>query len=157
MAKLPSVIEYYKQHVETGVDLSSTPKRCCPFHKEDTPSFSYNTQTKRWRCFGACKAGGDVIDLHKLNYKFKTKEEAKRSLSIMYGVNPDKIEMPDVEQYLTVDPSKVNYEIVYQKCLTQANCVDRWIELDRIMSKYPVETVDLELLLKKWESERNGI
>ena len=32
----------------------------CPFHKENSPSFSVDTNTGQWFCFG-CKAGGDVI------------------------------------------------------------------------------------------------
>lgn len=38
-------------------------KGCCPMHSERTPSFIVNTDTQKWRCFGACATGGDVIDL----------------------------------------------------------------------------------------------
>jgi hypothetical protein len=34
----------------------------CPLHDERTPSFVV-TPGRGWRCFGACDAGGDVIDL----------------------------------------------------------------------------------------------
>ncbi|MBL8095249.1 MAG: hypothetical protein JNL73_13860 [Anaerolineales bacterium] len=37
---------------------------CCPFHAEKTPSFKIRVdRPTRWRCFGACAAGGDAIDL----------------------------------------------------------------------------------------------
>ena len=38
---------------------------CCPLHKERTPSFYVYTggQRPRWKCYGACAAGGDAIDL----------------------------------------------------------------------------------------------
>ena len=35
----------------------------CPLHQERTPSFYVYEDSKRWHCFGACGAGGDVIDL----------------------------------------------------------------------------------------------
>ncbi len=35
---------------------------CCPFHAEKTPSFGVNTDNNTWRCFGACSAGGTIID-----------------------------------------------------------------------------------------------
>jgi len=37
----------------------------CPMHQERTPSFYVFVDHQRWRCFGACAAGGDVIDLAK--------------------------------------------------------------------------------------------
>jgi hypothetical protein len=33
----------------------------CPFHLEDTPSFSVSSEKQMYFCFG-CKAGGDIID-----------------------------------------------------------------------------------------------
>ena len=35
----------------------------CPLHDERTASFYVYEDTQRWRCFGACATGGDVIDL----------------------------------------------------------------------------------------------
>lgn len=34
---------------------------CCPFHKENTPSFKVDNTRRRYKCFG-CPAGGDAID-----------------------------------------------------------------------------------------------
>ena len=34
----------------------------CPFHQERTPSFYVWRDSQRWRCFGACAAGGDCFD-----------------------------------------------------------------------------------------------
>ena len=37
-------------------------KACCPYHREDTPSFIYNRKKKNWHCFG-CNKTVDVIDV----------------------------------------------------------------------------------------------
>lgn len=38
-------------------------KGLCPLHEEKTASFYVYQESQRWRCFGACAKGGDVIDL----------------------------------------------------------------------------------------------
>ena len=35
----------------------------CPLHSEKTASFYIYPHRQRWRCFGACAKGGDVVDL----------------------------------------------------------------------------------------------
>jgi len=35
----------------------------CPLHQERTPSFYIYEDKQRWRCYGACAEGGDVITL----------------------------------------------------------------------------------------------
>ena len=35
----------------------------CPLHEERTPSFYVYEDSQKWRCFGACATGGDVLDL----------------------------------------------------------------------------------------------
>lgn len=38
-------------------------KGCCPFHREDTPSFIYNPKTYKFHCFG-CSKNVDIIDAY---------------------------------------------------------------------------------------------
>ena len=35
----------------------------CPIHREKTPSFYLYADPWRWRCYGACAIGGDIVDL----------------------------------------------------------------------------------------------
>ena len=35
----------------------------CPLHDERTASFYVYADSQRWRCYGACASGGDVIEL----------------------------------------------------------------------------------------------
>ena len=35
----------------------------CPMHDEKTASFYVYADSQRWRCYGACASGGDVVDL----------------------------------------------------------------------------------------------
>lgn len=37
---------------------------CCPFHNEKTPSFCVMPDRGKWRCYGACQDGGNVIDFY---------------------------------------------------------------------------------------------
>lgn len=37
-------------------------KGCCPFHQERTPSFAYDSKTRRFHCFGSCGKSVDIVD-----------------------------------------------------------------------------------------------
>ena len=38
-------------------------KGLCPLHQERTPSFYVYGDSQRWRCYGGCAEGGDIVDL----------------------------------------------------------------------------------------------
>ncbi len=46
----------------TGSPRTTSGKICCPFHDERTPSFHVDESKQRWRCYGRCQTGGDVVD-----------------------------------------------------------------------------------------------
>lgn len=53
---------------------------CCPFHKENTPSFSVfqaNGSKPHWTCFAGC-GSGDLIDFMQKYYKIDFKEACNR-------------------------------------------------------------------------------
>ena len=149
--KLMSIPEYYKRFINSTVDLSIDTKQCCPFHKEDTPSFSYSPERGTWRCFGACHIGGDVIDLHKKNYGLPDRAAAKASLMAILGVKDEvTFERPKVE----ANEQEVENRLVYSKAIGLASTVDAWLELDYIMSFHPVDYDRLRLFCNKRSNEQ---
>lgn len=150
--RLPTVIEYYQEYINRDVNLASNPKQCCPFHQENTPSFSYNIKTGRWTCFGKCHASGDVIEMHRRWFKLDTKEEAEQDLCAKYHVTSRKtLEQVANESSHYVSESDVRDQVTYAKAIAMANTPDRWLELDHLMSKSPFDRVALQILMCKWQ------
>lgn len=141
-----SIPEYYKRFINSQVDLSIETKQCCPFHKEDTPSFSYSPERGTWRCFGACHVGGDVIDLHRKNFNLPDRATAKQSLYAILGV---KQEVNFERQKPTVNELEVTHRLIYARAIEAAKTIDDWLELDYIMSFYPVDYDWLESFCAK--------
>ena len=137
---LPSIPEYFTRFIDSNIDLNKTQKICCPFHKEDTPSFSYSPEKGVWRCFGACKFGGDVIALHQKNYKLRTRREAEASLYSILGLTPRPRGLIKGE----ADEFVVQSQAAYAKAMMVARTPDDWDELDYIMGQYPINTDRLE-------------
>jgi len=54
------IVEYIGSVIEIK-KVGASFKACCPFHSEDTPSFSISPSKQIWRCFGGC-GGGDILD-----------------------------------------------------------------------------------------------
>lgn len=148
-----TVPEYFKRFINKDIDLDETTKVCCPFHKEDTPSFSYNPSTGRCRCFGSCHDGGDVVDLHRMNFHLDRRDRLGAEESLRRVLGLPSIKVRSLEQ--TMEPVIVNEEDVemgriYHLCLIHANCVSRWVDMDYVMSFYPPDVGRLKSLLKEW-------
>jgi len=54
------IVEYIGSVIEIK-KVGASFKACCPFHSEDTPSFSISPSKQIWKCFGGC-GGGDILD-----------------------------------------------------------------------------------------------
>lgn len=145
MAELPSIPAYFKTYVDSNVDLEITPQLPCPFHEEKSgKSFSYSRQLGVWRCFGACHCGGDVVDLHRLNYRMKTRDEAMQALCKIYGVDMHK-DLTFEKKEVNVDLREVHRKRVYAAAVGLAKTPDDYVELDYIMSKVPYDVTELEV------------
>lgn len=145
MAELPSIPAYFKTYVDPNIDLEVTPQLPCPFHEEKSgKSFSYSRQLGVWRCFGACHCGGDVVDLHRLNYRMKTRDEALQALCKIYGVDMHK-DLTFKKKELNVDLREVHRKRVYAAAVGLARTPDDYVELDYIMSKVPYDVTELEV------------
>lgn len=83
--ELPAIIAHIRDRfpvsevaTRAGVELRRAGnewKGCCPFHLENTPSFTIYDDDRRFQCFGGgCDARGDVVDFVKLMYDVKTFE-----------------------------------------------------------------------------------
>lgn len=150
VGRFPTIPEYYTLMINSSVDLIEEPKQCCPFHHEDTPSFSYSVSKNVWRCFGGCHTGGDVIELHRMNYHLRSREEAKQSLQRIFEVT-ESVSLKDDLTERVVDENRINENSVYLQALRlSGDNPDRWLELDYVMSKYPVEASHLTELIDNW-------
>ncbi len=142
---LPTIPQYYSQYVDPSVNLENEPTQPCVFHNEKHGrSFSYSKTLNIWRCFGSCHCGGDVIDLHRLNYHLKDREEAKKSLYSILGLKIDEtisFEKEDIE----IDMNDVHRRRVYALAVSLAKEPDDWLDLDYILSKVPYDVAELEV------------
>lgn len=147
--RLPTVIEYYQEHIDKGVNLAQSPKQCCPFHKEDTPSFSYNVNTGRWFCFGRCHCGGDVIDMHQRWFHLESRVEAERDLRIKYNARKS-VNLQSLNEERFIPEDNIQNNVVYARAVALANTPERWLELDYEMSKSPYDRLALMDLIARW-------
>lgn len=143
--KLPTIPQYFQQYVDPKIDLSVTSSIPCPFHNEKVgKSFSYSKTLNVWRCWGQCHCGGDVIDLHRLNYRLKSKKDAEESLCAVLHIKPE-TSVSFEEKKVEVDEREVYRRRVYATALKLANTPDDWLELDYILSKVPYDVRELEV------------
>lgn len=76
------------EYIGQFVDLKPEGKELfglCPFHEEQTPSFSVTPQSHRWYCFG-CHQGGSVLSFV-MKYHHISKEDAVKILCQYAGID----------------------------------------------------------------------
>lgn len=87
-ADISKVCEVY------GIRLNRAHKGLCPFHKEDTPSFSVSPQKQIFKCFGCGEAGDSIHLVSKLlnvnNYEAAKQINKALGLGIKFEGKVDK-------------------------------------------------------------------
>ena len=143
-----SIPDYFRKYYSQDFDLNTrfidkagrsyrAGKRCCPFHKEDTPSFSYDHERGIWMCFGKCHTGGDVIRAHQLNFKLGSREEAIQSLAMLEHIQLDVVDFSEDE--IKYRKGKVTLGIIENQAISTAKEYEDILELDYIMTKFQRE------------------
>lgn len=149
---LITIPEYFSRFIDPKVDLNVTPKVCCPFHQEDTPSFSYSADKGVWRCFGACHFGGDVIAMHQKHYGLKDRAEAEKSLYKLLGYNVTSKKVNFNREPPRANPREVEYKSAYAQALMVASTPDDWDALDYIMGQHPPDVQMLQIFYNERRS-----
>ena len=50
--------DFYRNHVKNIKVHGQQAKGLCPFHEDKNPSFSFNVEDGKWKCFAGCGEGG---------------------------------------------------------------------------------------------------
>lgn len=141
---------YYQRYVDKNINLNDTRNIPCKFHGEvNGKSFTFSPEKHVWRCWGACHCGGGVVQLHRLNYRLRSDEEARASLQKILGVHVDKTAQLIHPKQVEPDTKGSELNALIAKCERHAKTPKQWVELDYVMSQYPVEKEKLELFLEQ--------
>lgn len=97
------IVEYISKFLPL-VKKGSNLVCCCPFHGEETPSFTVSPSKQRFNCFGGCHGvGGDVFDFE-MQYNKSSKIEAINK--IREFDNSDYIPYNQVKNYQQIKESQ---------------------------------------------------
>ena len=126
--KVKSAINIAEVVTNFGVQLNSSDKALCPFHKEKTPSFSIKREDNTFKCFG-CGISGDSIDF---TAKFNDVDllEAAKILADIYH-----IDIADKALKL----QKINIKNYIEKCKLNINKTDYFLKrglLEEIIKQF---------------------
>lgn len=120
-------------------------KACCPFHNEKTPSFFVMPDKGKWRCYGACQEGGNVIDFvmkaDNLPYPLACKKLLKEYLHI---------DLKEAELHLT--PEEEKQEKLRQTMLIYTDLACKWF-VEQFNADYPAAKAAKAYAVGRWGEE----
>jgi len=96
-------IEFYEHYINTDKVIGKEHYTCCPFHTDDTASFSYNAETGQFHCFG-CSASGHFLEFVMQMGKC-SREDAVESIRKRYS-NGNGHKQPKPKPKQESEPSK---------------------------------------------------
>lgn len=144
-----TVPKYFSLYINDKIDLNVEKLILCPFHDDHKPSFSYKPEIGKWRCWSGPCGGGDVIEMHKVNFKLPDRDTASESLRKLLGIVDKEYDFRDIEVKLDMlKVRRLSLETIADKICKGR---DDYIELDFLISqRRPVheEISDLEMFIK---------
>ena len=100
------VIGDFVELTKKGVNYQA----CCPFHNENTPSFSVSKSKQIYKCFG-CGKGGNVISFL-MEHEKMTYSEALKYLAKRYKIEIEEITLTPEEQAKQEEQAKRKISII---------------------------------------------
>lgn len=141
-----NILDYISRYVDFKMKNPNEYFGLCPFHREDTPSFSVSPNVKKFFCFG-CGCGGDVISFVS-KYNKISRQEASERLAHEYKINRvKKICSPTVSILKQLSTSKAittaEHTVLNESVLNQFAKTDVKLWVDegipqKIIDKYGV-------------------
>lgn len=150
LSRVIAIPDYWHDQVNPDIDLRANPKQPCPFHHEEHgESLSYSEGRDYFSCFGKCHVfGGNVVQMHMLNYKIKDYDKAEESLARLYGISLDK-DITFTKPEVHVSEKDIAFRVAYAQACDLAKTPEDWLELDYTMSQYPPSIDELKLFINK--------
>lgn len=127
----------------------------CPFHQEQTPSFTVSAERQMWYCFGVCKEGGDVVSFL-MKYDNISFREALQELARIAGIKIESLTISDSksdkrEKIYTVNRLAAKF---YHYILTQTALGTQAMDYlhGRKLTKEMIELFEIGYAPDSWDS-----
>ena len=138
---LLSVPQYMSRFMNITELLSGKTSIPCPLpgHEEKIgQSFSYNTTTGYWACYGKCnRFRQTIVDLHQINLNLSSRIDALEHLLQILNLTllPTSLVFEDYAKLVTLRDNEIHYRtLLYRAQRLALRDIDSALELDYILS-----------------------